>query len=62
MTIKRKILVTGASIAGPTLAFWLSRLGDWFLPRPATLLQPKDPGHFERVLRARIHHPWHALR
>ncbi|WP_426071063.1 FAD-dependent monooxygenase [Janthinobacterium sp. DSP2-3-3] len=27
MTIKRKILVTGASIAGPTLAFWLSRLG-----------------------------------
>lgn len=27
MTIKRKILVTGASVAGPTLAFWLSRQG-----------------------------------
>ena len=27
MTIKRKILITGASVAGPTLAYWLSRLG-----------------------------------
>ncbi|MDQ4624665.1 FAD-dependent monooxygenase [Janthinobacterium lividum] len=27
MTKKRKILVTGASVAGPTLAYWLSRLG-----------------------------------
>lgn len=27
MTSKRKILITGASVAGPTLAFWLSRQG-----------------------------------
>lgn len=27
MTIKRKILVTGASVAGPTLAWWLARQG-----------------------------------
>ncbi len=41
------------------LRFWLSRLADWHLPRAADLLQPKDPGHFERVLRARIAAPWH---
>lgn len=27
MTINKKILITGASVAGPTLAFWLSRQG-----------------------------------
>ena len=27
MTIKRKTLITGASVADPTLAYWLSRLG-----------------------------------
>lgn len=41
------------------LRFWLSRLADWHLPRPAALLNPKDPTHFERVLRARIAQPWH---
>ena len=39
--------------------FWLSRLWDWHLPREAALLQPKDPAHFERVLRQRIENPWH---
>ncbi len=39
--------------------FWLSRLWDWHLPREAALLQPKDPAHFERVLRQRIDNPWH---
>ena len=39
--------------------FWLSRLWDWHLPRDASLLQPKDPAHFERVLRERIANPWH---
>jgi homoserine kinase type II len=39
--------------------FWLSRLWDWYLPRDAALLQPKDPAHFERVLRHRIAEPWH---
>ncbi len=44
------------------LRFWLSRLGDWHLPRPADLLAPKDPAHFERVLRERIANPWHPPR
>jgi homoserine kinase type II len=39
--------------------FWLSRLWDWYLPREAALLQPKDPAHFERLLRQRIDNPWH---
>jgi homoserine kinase type II len=43
------------------LRFWISRLWDFHLPRDATLLKPHDPGHFERVLRERIAHPWHAL-
>jgi homoserine kinase type II len=44
------------------LRFWISRLWDWHLPRRAALLQAKDPGHFERVLRACIALPWHPPR
>jgi homoserine kinase type II len=44
------------------LRFWLSRLSDWHLPREASLLNPKDPSHFERVLRERIANPWHPAR
>lgn len=32
------------------LRFWISRLYDFFLPRPAQTLKPHDPRHFERVL------------
>ena len=36
------------------LRFWLSRLWDLHLPREAAMLQAHDPGHFQRVLRARL--------
>ena len=48
-----------ALLRAAAFRFWLSRLWDWFLPRDAALLQPKDPTHFERVLRERIDNPWH---
>ena len=48
-----------AFMRAAALRFWLSRLWDWHLPRDAQLLQPKDPSHFERVLRERIASPWH---
>jgi homoserine kinase type II len=39
------------------LRFWLSRLDDFLFPRTAELNVPKDPMHFERILRARIAAP-----
>ncbi len=39
------------------LRFWTSRLWDFYLPREASMLQPHDPTHFERVLRQRVTHP-----
>ncbi|HZF80151.1 MAG TPA: homoserine kinase, partial [Rubrivivax sp.] len=44
------------------LRFWVSRLWDLHLPRDASMLQPHDPTHFERVLRQRIDTPWHFVR
>lgn len=48
-----------ALLRAAALRFWISRLWDWHLPRSAALLAPKDPTHFERVLRDRIARPWH---
>ena len=46
-----------ALLRAAALRFWISRLWDFHLPRDARLLQPHDPGHFERVLRERALHP-----
>ena len=51
-----------ALLRAAALRFWLSRLADLHLPRDAAVLQPKDPRHFERLLRERIAAPWHAAR
>ncbi|MCI1193489.1 homoserine kinase [Calidifontimicrobium sp. SYSU G02091] len=48
-----------ALLRAAAFRFWLSRLWDLHLPRDASLLQPHDPTHFERVLRERIATPWH---
>jgi homoserine kinase type II len=48
-----------ALLRAAALRFWVSRLWDFHLPRDAAMLQPHDPTHFERVLRARVQTPWH---
>jgi homoserine kinase type II len=51
-----------ALLRAGALRFWISRLWDFHLPRDASMLQPHDPTHFERVLRARVDMPWHYAR
>ena len=51
-----------AMMRAGALRFWVSRLWDLHLPRDASMLEPHDPRHFERVLRERLARPWHYVR
>jgi homoserine kinase type II len=56
LTAQERELLPAMLRAG-ALRFWISRLWDWYLPREASMLQPHDPTHFERVLRQRVAYP-----
>lgn len=45
------------ALRAAALRFWISRLYDLHLPRPAALLEPHDPVRFEQMLRLRIRQP-----
>ena len=40
-------------LRGAALRFWISRLFDWYQPREASLLSPKNPEQFEMILKKR---------
>ncbi|MFZ2388594.1 MAG: homoserine kinase [Polaromonas sp.] len=57
LTAQERTLLPALQRAG-ALRFWISRLWDFHLPREAAVLKAHDPGHFERVLRERLAHPY----
>ncbi|MFC5520883.1 homoserine kinase [Polaromonas jejuensis] len=57
LTAQERRLLPSQQRAG-ALRFWISRLWDFHLPREAAVLKAHDPGHFERVLRQRLAHPY----
>jgi len=46
-----------AMLRAAALRFWISRLYDQYLPRPAAMLRPHDPSRFEKMLKLRVHAP-----